>query len=123
MARQTTLGELERAVMAALWDNRAGLSAREVQAAVAPPPLAVTTVLTVLDRLGSKQLVRREAEGRAHRYFAVSSRADFLSQLMSDVLDQSDDRAAVLARFVGSIPAEDTARLRRLLRGGRSGER
>src|SRR5919205_1508617 len=116
MGRPVRVGELENAVMAVLWANPDGTTARGVLEALPGPELAVTTVLTVLDRLGRKGLVRREPEGRGHRYFAAQSRVDFLTAVMADALDSSDDRGALLARFVGSIGADDTHLLRRLLR-------
>lgn len=112
----TRVGELEGAVMAVLWDAKDGATGREVLDALPGPALAITTVLTVLDRLQRKELVRREREGRAHRYFAARSREEFLGGLMADALDRSADRGAVLTRFLGQMPEEDTDRLRDLLR-------
>ena len=71
-------GALERAVLGVLWDAAGSLAARDVLAGLArrdgePRELAVTTVLTVLDRLGRKGLVRRERSGRAHLYQAAVS--------------------------------------------------
>jgi predicted transcriptional regulator len=115
MTKQVRVGELEGAVMAVLWDAPAGATAREVSDRLAGPELAITTVLTMLDRLQHKGLVTRERDGRAHRYSATHSRAEFLSGLMTDALNSSDDRGAVLARFIGTIgPAEHDA-LRDLL--------
>jgi predicted transcriptional regulator len=64
-----SLGSLESTVLDAL--SRAGepLSVREVQARLdRKAELAYTTVLTVLDRLHEKDLVRREKRGRAFYY-------------------------------------------------------
>ena len=109
-----SLGELERAVMDRLWSADGTLTAREVQDAL-DSDLATTTVLTVLGRLERKGLVTRERDGRAHRYRAVSSREDHVAELMRDALDGAPDRGAVLARFLGSIPPDERARLRDLL--------
>ena len=119
------LGELERAVMERLWASRGPLTAREVQDGLTARDLATTTVLTVLGRLERKGLVTRERDGRAHHYRAVGSREDHVAELMNDALDAAADRAAALARFVGSIPPEERARLRDLLdrAAGRSGDR
>jgi len=117
MAKQVRVGELESAVMAVLWDTgTAGVTAREVADALPGPELAITTVLTVLDRLQGKGMVTRVKDGRAHRYAATGTREEFLSGLMSDALDRSADRGAVLARFVGSIGEADSDLLRSLLR-------
>ncbi|MDQ2664679.1 MAG: BlaI/MecI/CopY family transcriptional regulator [Gemmatimonadota bacterium] len=53
--------------MTVLWKNSSGTVA-EVQEALSAT-LAYTTVLTILRNLEAKGFVRREEEGRAHRYF------------------------------------------------------
>ena len=116
MGKPVRVGELEGAVMAVLWDAPDGATARDVLVALPGPELAITTVLTVLDRLSRKGMVRRDREGRAHRYFAAQSRVDFLSALMADALDRTDDRGALLARFIGTMREDDTHTLRSLLR-------
>ncbi|MEJ1087193.1 BlaI/MecI/CopY family transcriptional regulator [Microbacterium sp. Mu-80] len=115
-----TLGELERAVMDALWDADDSLSAYDVQHRLEADgrTLAATTLLTVLARLEKKGFVTSERSSRPHRYTAVASRADHVAELMHSVLGDSADRTAVLERFVGGVSAEDAAILRQLL--GRS---
>ena len=61
------LGERELEVMALLWANGSG-TVTEVREAI-DDPLAYTTVLTILRNLEAKGFLRREDEGRAHRYF------------------------------------------------------
>ena len=61
------LGDRELEVMAWLWANESGTVA-EVRDGLADP-LAYTTVLTILRNLEAKGFLRREEEGRAHRYF------------------------------------------------------
>jgi predicted transcriptional regulator len=115
-------GALERAVLGVLWDAPGPLAARDVLAGLArrdgePRELAVTTVLTVLDRLGRKGLVRRERSGRAHLYQAAVSRADYVADLMVEALGQAPDRGAALTRFLGSVGPADADHLRRALGG------
>jgi len=113
-----TLGDLERSVMDSLWDSPDPLSAYDIQAQLAAAttkPLAATTVLTVLSRLEKKGFVRRERSERPHRYAAVASREDHMAELMHEVLGGADDRAAVLARFIGQVSPEEADALRRLL--------
>lgn len=62
-----TLGERELDVMAVLWEIGSGTVA-EVRERL-DADLAYTTVLTVMRNLEVKRYVRREEEGRAHRYF------------------------------------------------------
>ena len=116
-----TLGELERAVMDALWDADSSLTAYDVQYRLESGgrTLAATTLLTVLSRLEKKGFVSSERSSRPHRYTAVASRADHVAELMHSVLGDANDRTAVLERFVGGVSAEDAAILRQLL--GRDG--
>ena len=62
-----SLGERELDVMTWLWANESG-TVTEVKDGLGVP-LAYTTVLTILRNLESKGFLRREDEGRAHRYF------------------------------------------------------
>lgn len=109
-------GELERSVADVLWDSDGPLTAREVADALPGRELALTTVLTVLGRLEAKGIVRRQRDGRAHAYEAVTTRSEHTADLMKSVLDGGGDRDAVLHRFVGSASEDDLAALRRALK-------
>lgn len=113
-------GELERSVLHALWDAPDGLTAREVASRLAGRDPALTTVLTVLDRLRHKKLVTRDEQTHPHVYRAAASREDHIAEIMLDALGQAPDRDAALTRFLGGVSETDTARLRRLLRRPRS---
>lgn len=95
-----SLGERELDVMTLLWKNTSGTVA-EVQEQLGTP-LAYTTVLTILRNLEAKGFVRREEEGRAHRYFprvkqrAAQKRA--LSRLIDTLFLGSPE--ALLAQLV-----------------------
>jgi predicted transcriptional regulator len=117
-------GQLEWAVLQVLWDSPGPVSGRDVLTALAaqdgtgaagPRELAITTVLTVLDRLRRKGLVRRERSGRAHLYEAALSREDYVAGLMLEALGQAPDRGAALTRFLGAARPADTEHLRRAL--------
>lgn len=112
-----TLGELERAVMDAIWDASEPVTAYDVkdQLEASGRALAATTLLTVLSRLEKKGFVAPDRSARPHRYSAVASRADHVAELMHDVLGAAGDRTAVLERFVGGVSADDAAVLRKLL--------
>lgn len=83
--------------------------------------IAYTTVMTVLDNLHQKGWVRREAEGRAYRYEAVSTRAAYAAALMNDAWTQSDNPAAALVAFFGMMSDEQRQALRDALRIIRDG--
>jgi predicted transcriptional regulator len=78
-------------------------------------PLAYTTVVTILSRLHAHGLADRSRTGRAYAYLAVADQAQLAARRMRRVLDAEDDRAAVLARFVGDLSARDERVLRDLL--------
>ncbi|MFI6857254.1 BlaI/MecI/CopY family transcriptional regulator [Streptomyces sp. NPDC050416] len=78
--------------------------------------IAYTTVMTVLDNLHQKGWVRREAEGRAYRYEAVSTRAAYAAALMNDAWSQSDNPAAALVAFFGMMSEEQRETLRDAVR-------
>ena len=113
----TRLGDLERAVMQAVWDAAAPVSGRQVAALLEPRGLAYTTVLTVLTRLEKKGLLVRDARARAHTYAAVASRADHVSELLQQALGQADDRQAALQHFARAVSPEEAEALRRALDG------
>src|ERR1700740_2304031 len=67
MAKQTRLGDLERAVMDHLWSAPQPQTVRQVHEALSQRrDLAYTTVMTVLQRLGKKNLVSQIREARSH---------------------------------------------------------
>ncbi|GGR86609.1 hypothetical protein GCM10010269_27270 [Streptomyces humidus] len=78
--------------------------------------IAYTTVMTVLDNLHQKGWVRREAEGRAYRYEAVSTRAAYAAALMNEAWSQSDNPAAALVAFFGMMSDEQRGALRDAVR-------
>lgn len=69
---EVSFSERELEIMHLLWEHGSGTVA-EVRRRLAHEP-AHTTVLTVLRILESKGHVRREAEGRGHRYYPSVAR-------------------------------------------------
>ncbi|WP_420341188.1 BlaI/MecI/CopY family transcriptional regulator [Streptomyces werraensis] len=78
--------------------------------------IAYTTVMTVLDNLHQKGWVRRESEGRAYRYEAVSTRAAYAAALMNEAWSQSDNAAAALVAFFGMMSEEQRQALQDAMR-------
>src|SRR5690242_1057498 len=110
------LGDLERAVMDALWSSATPLTAKDLVDALDDRALAVTTVLTVLSRLEAKAVVVRDRVGRAHTYRAAAGREDYIAELMREALGSTDDAAAALARFVHAASPAEAEALRKALR-------
>lgn len=109
-------GALESLVLRVLWHAEADLSAREVRESFdeAERP-ALTTVLTVLDRLATKGLVRRTAAGNGSRFGPRRSESEEIAAAMARTLDGSEDREGALLRFAGQLDADDVAALGRAL--------
>jgi len=101
-------------VLAALAAATEPVSAGDVRAALGGT-LAYTTVTTVLYRLTAKGRVVRQSRGRVYVYALVRDQAEITARHMRRVLDSDDDRAGVLAHFVGSLTVEEEATLIRLL--------
>lgn len=84
------LGDLEITVMRHIWAcGPEGCQGTDVQRALnSERPLALTTVLTTLDRLLAKDIVRRSREGKAYRYWAVFSEEQLQQRIVTGVMDR-----------------------------------
>jgi predicted transcriptional regulator len=112
------LGELEAAVMDVLWHAGEPLRVRQVLERLdTGKALAYTTVLTVLDNLHRKEWVSRERDGKAYRYEPTVGRAEAAANAVREVLIASGDPQAALLHFAQSATEEESAVLRRALRG------
>ncbi|MGH4028773.1 BlaI/MecI/CopY family transcriptional regulator [Actinomycetota bacterium Odt1-20B] len=109
-------GELETAVMAALWAAGTPLTPGRLQSEL-DFGLARTTVATIVSRLYEKGLVRRERQGRGYAYAPVQDAPGLTARRMHSELDRDTDRETVLARFVSQLAPGDEEVLRRLLEG------
>lgn len=113
-----TLGERELDVMAVLWEIGSGTVA-EVREHL-DAGLAYTTVLTVMRNLEAKRFVRREEEGRGHRYFPrvqqQTAQRKALTRLVSEFFDGSPH--ALLAQLVDQhgVSAEELQQLARSIK-------
>jgi predicted transcriptional regulator len=87
--------------MEVLWQRRSGTVA-DVVAALPSPPLAYTTVLTMLRILEQKGIVRHKADGRAHVYYPCIERDDAASFAVGDVLRSffSNSKTALAVRLM-----------------------
>lgn len=112
-------GELESQVMHILWETATPLAAREVlehfPADEAVP--ALTTMLTVLDRLVKKGAVLKTQSGSGGSIFtAAVSEPESTADAMVSALLSSNDRSAALLSFAGELDARDVEVLRSALR-------
>lgn len=110
------LGELEAVVMGLVWSANDALSVRDVlQLMDREPPLAYTTVLTVMDNLHRKGFLAREKAGRAFLYRPTKARADHTADLMHELLSDSGDSSVTLLRFLDRMSPNDVNRLKQAL--------
>lgn len=107
-------GELSEAVRGVLLAADEPMTPGQVRDALGGQP-AYTTVMTVLTRLVARGLASRQRVGRAFAYVAVTDEAELTARRMGLLLRDGADRAAVLARFVDVISAEDEKLLTELL--------
>lgn len=110
------LGPLEAEVMKVLWAARRPLLVRDVLDQLNTgrrPPLAYTTVMTVMARLAEKEILRRAPDGRGYRYEAAVPDAAAIA--VREVM--RDFGAAAVAQFVDEARADPKVlrRLRKLL--------
>lgn len=110
-------GELEAAVMAALWAAGVPLTPSQVQFELGTG-LARTTVTTILTRLHEKGSLERERNGRGYAYRPAQDAHGLTARRMHTELDRDADRETVLARFVAQLSPDDEQVLRRLLEEG-----
>ncbi len=102
------LGELEREVMKELW-KRGEITVRDVHTAFGDRA-AYTTLMTTLNRLHKKKLLRRRKEGRAYLYAPRVSREEFEQSVARDVIAGllGRDAEPVLACIVEAVGERDS---------------
>jgi predicted transcriptional regulator len=85
-AKKVGLTRLELRIMQVIW-RRGRCTVSEVQGEM-EPPLAYTTVQTMLNILERKGKLKRELEGRAYVYSATITEAKALGQSVRDLVDR-----------------------------------
>lgn len=116
-------GALEEQVMLRLWAAAEPLAVRDVREALRPErDPAYTTVMTVLDKLYRKGVLRRHPVGRAYRYEPVLSREAHTAALMREDWLSGGGRAGALVHFVEDMTPEQMDALRDALRVALPGE-
>ncbi len=95
------LGDLEMTVMRHIWDcGTEGCQGADVQQALDKErPVALTTILTTLDRLRDKGIIRRERQGKAFRYWYLLSEEQLQERIVTGVMDR------LIAQFPKAVAA------------------
>ncbi|WP_327243466.1 BlaI/MecI/CopY family transcriptional regulator [Streptomyces sp. NBC_01320] len=113
-ARRRGQGELEAQVLSVLGEATEPVTAAWVQERL-DGGLSYSTVITILTRLLDKQAVARTGSGRPVLWQSTASGAGLTAFRMRRLLDQRDDRDAVLSSFVSALSPDDEDLLRSLL--------
>ena len=117
-----TLTKAELRVMEVLWQRRSGTVA-DVVAALQSPPLAYTTVLTMLRILERKGYIRHKIEGRAFRYYPVVNRqqasTSALRHLLHRFFDGAPGKLAINILEHERLSERDLQQLKRLIQEAR----
>ena len=109
-------GELESAIMGCLWDRPAGLGSSQILALLGDDELAVTTVLTVLSRLGNKGLlIKKQEAGRKLLFIATITREAHIASLLLDAVQDSTNPSLVFSHFASSLSADQLQKLKDVL--------
>jgi predicted transcriptional regulator len=112
-----TFGELEAEIMRALWRRDGPATVREVHGDLARRPRpAYTTIMTVMERLWRKGILKRTPRGRAFEYAPVMSEAEYTANLMHELLAGTSNRRNALAHFVRGMKKAEEQELLRLAR-------
>jgi predicted transcriptional regulator len=118
-------GDLEAVIMDRVWERGRPVTVRELfDELSAERTIAYTTVMSTMDNLHRKGWLDRTKEGKAYRYTATASRAEYSARLMREALTGGGDAEVVLSHFVAQIGSGESEALRsalRKLRGGRPG--
>lgn len=109
-------GELESALLEAMWAIGRPCTVHEVIDQIADGPPAYTTTITVLERMRTKGWLTRRRAGRAYQYMTVHTKSEHTAHLMEETLAASPDRSAALLSFAGRLEEHEVEQLRRALR-------
>lgn len=113
------LPDTELEVMQALWACDPPASRSEIEGILSEThPMAQTTLLTLLSRLGERGFVKAERSGRSLLYTPLVSREAYLAQQSKRFLDKlcgGSIPAFAAALCQGGLSKEELAELRALL--------
>lgn len=112
------LGHLEKDIMDVMWSG-SELSGKDVfERLCRRRNIALTTVLTVLNRLVKKDLVRKEHSTEGYMFKAALTMDEFSKAISRDVLEGVIDLCSgpAVASFVDILAEKDPAELMRLER-------
>lgn len=106
-------GDLESAIMDVAWAGERPLTVREVRERLSyHRSVAYTTVMTVMDILHRKGVLRRDKQGRAWRYWPAEAREEHDARLMAEALRSGGNRVITMRRFLERVSDDEMESLR-----------
>lgn len=118
MTLRTHLGDLEQHVMAVIW-RRGSATVRDVLDELKPKRrLAYTTIMTVMNRLVDKGLLKRREQGACFCYLPTRPRNAYMAQASRQVIDEllASYGAIAVAQFLDRLDISDPDLIKRLER-------
>jgi predicted transcriptional regulator len=119
MKKHVALTELELKIITILWDLGGGTVRDIVDAQSAEPPLAYTTVATVLKILEDKGFIRSSKSGRVLVYSARLTREAYQARTLGDLVERvfAGDPMSLVTRLLDTkhMTKDDLERLRALV--------
>ncbi|NPA52341.1 MAG: BlaI/MecI/CopY family transcriptional regulator [Aquificae bacterium] len=117
--KPTVFGELEEKVINIIWEKKSG-TVSEVREILGKEKFAHTTIMTILDRLYKKGILKREKEGKGYRYFPLITKEEFerevAKKVIKDIVKGKPDVA--IAAFEGvleELSQEEIKKLKHLI--------
>ena len=117
------LGELEKEIMDLIWGNKQPLTVRAIYDSLKKKrPIAYTTVMTVMNRLVEKKMLKRLPEGKAYIYKTVYSKDKFLTKMSRQLIKNftlsfGPSAIANFTQEIAKISPEKKAELIKALQG------
>ncbi len=109
-------GDLEMAIMDVMWSAERPFAVREVRERLDyNREVAYTTVMTVMDILHRKGVLRRDKDGRAWRYWPAEAREEHDARLMAEALRSGGDERITMQRFIEFVSDDEMETLRRAI--------
>ena len=110
-------GELESVIMHLVWDHDTPVTVRELLGQLRQErDIAYTTVMSTMDNLHRKGWLDRAKDGKAYRYTATASRAEYSARLMREALAGGGDTEVVLSHFIAEMDGAESEALRAVVR-------
>jgi predicted transcriptional regulator len=124
------LGQAQADIMNVFWRRKEGATVPELheeinkgRARKQEPELAYTTVLTFVQRLYARKLLKRKPEGRGFRYTPTMDRSELLASWSDELIDRlfADYGELAVARLDERLRELDPATREKLRRARRKG--